>query len=205
MSFSRPSMTISGWAGDRAAERAAQEVRDAQARAAAEVRVFVEAGLEVLRRTGAQRLTVAEVLAEAHRSTRAFYRHFASKDELLLAIYEHDRRASIATLHDRIAGAATAREALLAWVDSTLDLAYDPPRARRTRVLAAEAKRLQGEHPEEFAAIASAQLQPLIDVLSRGRADGSFPHANPGADAPTVHAVIWSLVEDMLFGPDAMP
>src|SRR3954452_25587654 len=136
MSFSRPSMTISGWAGDRAAERAAQEVRDAQARAAAEVRVFVEAGLEVLRRTGAQRLTVAEVLAEAHRSTRAFYRHFASKDELLLAIYEHDARTSVAGLRGEIATASSARDALLVWIDATLHLAFDPPRARRTRVLA---------------------------------------------------------------------
>jgi AcrR family transcriptional regulator len=193
-------MAISGRAVERAQERAARDVLDAQARAAAEARAFIEAGLEVMRRTGAQRLTVADVLAEAHKSTRAFYRHFASKDELLLAIYEHERRGSMAELHGHIAGAATARDAFLAWVDSTLDLAYDPRRARRTRVLAAEAKRLQGEHPEAFAEIAAAQLQPLVDVLARGRADGSFPSTDPERDARTVHAVVWSLVEDALFG-----
>jgi AcrR family transcriptional regulator len=197
-------MPISQRAVARAEERAAREVRAAQARAAAEVRAFIEAGLEVMRRAGAQRLTVADVLAEAHKSTRAFYRHFASKDELLLAIYEHERQGSMGELHEKIGGAASALDALRAWVDATLDLAYDPPRARRTRVLAAEAKRLQGEHPEAFAEIAAAQLQPLVDALTRGRADGTFPTAQPARDARTVHAVVWSLVEDELFGAGTM-
>jgi AcrR family transcriptional regulator len=187
------------------AERAAaRPVREATARAEAEVRVFIEAGLEVLRAQGAQRLTVADVLAVAHRSTRAFYRHFESKDELLLAIYEHDARASVAGLREHMGAAASPRAALVAWVDATLQLAYDPPRARRTRVLAAEAKRLQAEHPEEFAGIAAAQLEPLVETLERGRADGTFPNAQPGRDAATVHAVVWSLVEDELHGNATM-
>jgi AcrR family transcriptional regulator len=196
---------VGGRAAERAGERVAAQVRDAQAKAAAEARAFIEAGLEVMRRTGAQRLTVADVLAEAHRSTRAFYRHFASKDELLLAIYEHERQGSIGELRDHIAAAPSARDALLAWVDSTLDLAYDGRRARRTRVLAAEAKRLQGEHPEAFAEIASDQLQPLVDVLARGHADGTFPNADPERDARTVHSVVWSLVEDELLAPGSIP
>jgi AcrR family transcriptional regulator len=181
------------------AERAAERsTREARARAEAEVRVFIEAGIDVLRHKGASRLTVADVLAHAGRSTRAFYRHFESKDELLLAIYEHDARASVAGLRDRIGTAATSQAALIAWIDATLRLAYDAPRARRTRVLAAEAKRLQAEHPEEFGAIARAQLEPLVEVLVRGRADGTFPAAQPERDARTVHAIVWELVEEAL-------
>jgi AcrR family transcriptional regulator len=191
------SMTLA----ERAAERSIREVR---ARAEAEVRVFVEAGLEVLRRTGAQRLTVVEVLAEAQRSTRAFYRHFESKDELLLAIYEHDARASVGELLAEVTAAPSALDALTAWVDATLRLAFDSRRARRTRVLAAEAKRLQGEHPEEFGAIASAQLAPLVEALERGRADGTFPQAVPARDAATVHAIVWALVEQQLYGTGEM-
>jgi AcrR family transcriptional regulator len=182
---------------ERAAERA---VRQAHARAEAEVRVFIDAGLEVMRRKGAQRLTVADVLAEAERSTRAFYRHFESKDELLLAIYEHDARASVTELRAQIGAAGSARDALLAWIESTLHLAFDPRRARRTRVLATEAKRLQGEHPEQFTAIATAQLEPLIETLARGRDDGSFPDTEPERDARSVHAIVWSMVEEHLYG-----
>jgi AcrR family transcriptional regulator len=197
MRFSSSNMAIA----ERLAERT---VRDARERAEAEVRVFVAAGLEVLRRTGAQRLTVAEVLAEAGRSTRAFYRHFESKDELLLAIYEHEARASVADLRAQIEGAGRPRDALLAWIDATLALAFDPRRARRTRVLAAEAKRLQAEYPAEFAAIADAQLEPLAETLARGHGDGTFPDARPEIDARSVHAVVWALVEEQLHG-DGLP
>jgi AcrR family transcriptional regulator len=187
------------------AERAAERsVREARARAEAEVRAFIEAGLDVLRERGAAGLTVAEVLARAGRSTRAFYRHFESKDELLLAIYEHDAQASVAGLRDHIAAAGTPRAALGAWIDATLRLAYDEPRARRTRVLAAEGKRLQAEHPSEFGAILDAQLEPLAEALERGRADGTFPHADARRDAATVHAIVWALVEDELRGHATM-
>jgi AcrR family transcriptional regulator len=193
MAFSTPNMTF-------AAQVAERSVRAARERAEAEVRVFVEAGLRALRRTGAQRLTVAEVLAEAHRSTRAFYRHFASKDELLLAIYDHESRATITDLRRQVEAAPTARAGLEAWVDATLALAFDPARARRTRVLASEGSRLQVEHPAEFGAIAGAQLRPLVETLERGRADGTFPAAEPEADARTVHAIVWAFVEAELRG-----
>ncbi len=187
------------------AERAAERsVREARARAAAEVRVFIEAGLDVLRDRGASGLTVAEVLARAGRSTRAFYRHFESKDELLLAIFEHDAQASVAALRDQIAAAGTPRAALAAWIEATLRLAYDEPRARRTRVLAAEGKRLQAEHPSEFGAILDAQLEPLVETLARGRADGTFPRTDPHRDAATVHAIVWALVDDALRGHATM-
>jgi AcrR family transcriptional regulator len=187
------------------AERAAERsVRDARARAEAEVRTFIEAGLDVLRERGAAGLTVAEVLTRAGRSTRAFYRHFESKDELLLAIYERDAQASVTGLRDHIEAAGTPLAAFAAWVEATLRLAYDEPRARRTRVLAAEGLRLQAEHPSEFGAIVDAQLEPLVETLERGRADGTFPRTDPRRDVATVHAIVWALVEDQLRGHATM-
>lgn len=187
------------------AERAAERgLRSARERAEQEVRALVEAGLRVLRRNGAAGLTVADVLSEAHLSTRAFYRHFESKRELLLAIWEHDARASLGALSARIAAAGDGEIALAAWVDETLALAYDAKRAERTRVLAAEGKRLQAEYPEEFGAIAAAQLAPLVDAIARGRREGAFPTAEPERDAQSVHAVVWSVVERRLHD-DAAP
>src|SRR5690348_14907156 len=146
MPFSFASMTIA----ERAAERALTNLR---ARAEEEVAAFIDAGLAVLGRKGADRLTVADVLGEAHRSTRAFYRHFRSKDELVLAIYEREAQESMGRLRRRLRRDAGPRAALESWVDETLALAYDTARARRTGVLANEAKRLQQEYPTEFAAI----------------------------------------------------
>jgi AcrR family transcriptional regulator len=185
----------------RAAERSLTNLR---ARAEEEVAAFIDAGLAVLRRKGGERLTVADVLAEAHRSTRAFYRHFRSKDELVLAIYERESQASTSRLRARLQNAGGAQSALASWIDETLSLAYDAGRARRTHVLAAEAKQLQQHYPAEFAAIADAQMLPLVEVLERGRAGGDFPDADPALDARCIHAVTWALAEERLFGDSTL-
>ena len=70
---------------DRAVARA---VEAAKTRARDDVDQLIRAGLAVLRRDGAADMTIADVLAEAGLSTRAFYRHFTSKSDLLLAIYD---------------------------------------------------------------------------------------------------------------------
>jgi AcrR family transcriptional regulator len=183
----------------RSVARAADQART---RAEREVRALVDAGMQVLRRAGASALTVADVLEEAGLSTRAFYRHFATKDELLLAIYEREARASHEQLRRRVDAASSPRAALETWVDENLALVFDARRARRTRALAAEGRRLHAEFPDAFAAITEGVLEPLRAILLAGRADGSFPSTDPEADARSVHAVVWGLAEDRLFGAE---
>src|SRR3954447_14220094 len=91
---------------------------------ASERRALIDAGLTVLRRRGSDGCTVADVLAEAGLSTRAFYRHFASKDELVLAIYERDAQPTHVRLRDRLDAAASPRAALEVWIDETLALGF---------------------------------------------------------------------------------
>ncbi|HEX5614416.1 MAG TPA: helix-turn-helix domain-containing protein [Acidimicrobiia bacterium] len=180
---------------DRSVARAAARER---VRAEREVAALVSAGLRVLRRQGMAACTVADVLAEAGLSTRAFYRHFTSKDELVLAIYAREAEASTERLAERIAATRSSRAAFEAWIDETLALGFDPRRARRTRVLAAEGKRLQAEFPEQFAAITDGVIGALRDILRAGRADGTFPTAHPDLDAASIHAVVWACVEARL-------
>lgn len=180
-----------------------RSVRDARSRAEHEVHGLLEAALAVLRRAGIDGLTVAEVLAEAGLSTRAFYRHFAGKDELVLALFARESERATARRAEAVAGAATPRAALEAWIDDVLALAYEPRRAARTRVLQSESARLHREFPDEFARIVRDELAPLVAILEAGRADGSFPTAEPVADARTIHAVVWSLAQSRLGGRSA--
>ncbi|MET1003166.1 MAG: helix-turn-helix domain-containing protein [Acidimicrobiia bacterium] len=176
-------------------ERAAARAVEAQnARATAEVRALIDAGLTVLRRQGAAGMTVAEVLTEAGMSTRAFYRHFRSKDELVLAIYEQETERTTARLRARLAAAPTPRAAVEAWIDENLALGFEARRARRTAVLAHEGTRLQVDFPVEFAAIVAATISPLAEMLT------AFPDADPWRDAWSIHAVTWALVQDKLRG-----
>jgi AcrR family transcriptional regulator len=162
-----------------------------------EQRELMDAGLAVLRRSGSDGCTVAGVLAEAGLSTRAFYRHFASKDALILAIYKRDSLASCAKLRDRIRATTTARAALEVWIDETLALGFASARARRTRPLAKEGLRLQAQFPREFAEIVAGILDPLVALLR------AVPTDDPERDARTMHAITWGLVEDK-FGGDVL-
>lgn len=58
-------------------------------RAAARRERLLGAALELYGRRGHARPTIAQVCARAHVTTRNFYEAFASREELLLALYEH--------------------------------------------------------------------------------------------------------------------
>lgn len=183
-----------------AARLSERSVADARSRAELEVRALLDAALVVLGRAGIDGLTVAEVLAEAGRSTRAFYRHFRSKDELVLALYASESERANARRAARLATIDDPRAALDAWIAFVLALAYEPRTARRTRVLQAEGARLRHEFPTEFGRIFDDELAPLREILQRGLHRGAFPDAEPAIDAPVVHALVWSFAQARLDG-----
>ena len=70
---------------------------------------------------------IAAILDRAGVSTRAFYRHFASKDALFIAMLEHESDVLVARLEripDTVHGGAVAQ--LHAWVAYMFELANDP-------------------------------------------------------------------------------
>jgi AcrR family transcriptional regulator len=57
---------------------------------------LLEGALEVLARGPGTPLRIADVTAAAQMSTKSFYEHFASKDELVLAIFDHSAQQFLA-------------------------------------------------------------------------------------------------------------
>jgi AcrR family transcriptional regulator len=182
---------------DRAVERA---VRVAKERARDDVQLLIAAGRKLLHRDGAADMTIADVLTEAGLSTRAFYRHFASKSDLLLAIYDNEVDRYTPRLQRRLDAATTARAGLEAWIDELLAAGFEPRRGERTRAMFTWAVPLLQEFPVEFAAVRDALTGPLEAVLEAGRADGSFPNAEPRRHAQFIRALTWELVEERLSG-----
>lgn len=75
------------------------------ARAAAEDRVqrLIDAAIELMTAAGGAEVTVQNVADRAGLSLRAFYRHFPSKNDLLLAVFEESIRANAEHLERELA------------------------------------------------------------------------------------------------------
>ena len=164
-------------------------------RAEDEVRALVEAGLTVLRQRGAAGLTVAEVLAEAGLSTRAFYRHFRSKDELVLAVYEQEAQRRNAEIAARIARRAEPRARLETWIDETLGLGFEP---RRAAAHPGAARRRRAAC-KPTSPTSSRRSWPARSIRSIALL-AAFPDAEPELDAWSIYAITWELVEAKLRG-----
>ena len=71
----------------------------------------MDAALKVMRRNGFQGASVQDILDRAGLSTRAFYRQFQSKDDLLLAMFRTASGADVDTVARRVEEAPTSVEA----------------------------------------------------------------------------------------------
>jgi AcrR family transcriptional regulator len=135
-------------------------------------------------------VSVAAILDAASLSTRAFYRHFASKDELFLAMLKRDSEAVTRRLR-RVAETAGGPEAQLrAWIDCLLGLAYHPRMRAHVVVLDSDEVRVAKGYREASADLRAERERVLADILRLGRDDGSFPLAEPERDAAAIHAVV---------------
>jgi AcrR family transcriptional regulator len=119
-------------------------------------------------------LTVAHILATAGVSTRSFYRHFASKDALLCAMYRRDAEYAAALLTKRVAAADTPLTAVKVWVDEIFGFLRSARRAERVSVLGSiPASRAEGADTE--ATYARALLvAPLRAAIQVGIESGTF-------------------------------
>jgi AcrR family transcriptional regulator len=86
-----------------AARAAARTLAGRHAAYADEVRRLIDAGSAVMRRTGSIDPKVGDIVREAGLSNQAFYRHFRSKDELLLAILDDGLERLVGYLEHRMA------------------------------------------------------------------------------------------------------
>lgn len=143
---------------------------------------------------------VHEILREAGQSTRAFYRHFPTKDHLLLFMYRESSERVAHRLAAAVASAQTADEALEAWVAEYLSVGYQPRRLARARVLANLRVSAAAGYAEVHTAEAAQRRSEIEEVLQRGLKDGSIPFAQPRQDAYAVFALVSSYLADRVIG-----
>jgi AcrR family transcriptional regulator len=126
-----------------------------------DVQRLVDATYRVIARTASLEPTVRDILAEAGMSTQAFYRHFRSKDELLVVLLDDGRRRIVDYLAHRIDKAATPQDAVRAFVEGVMAQAADAEAAARTRPFVVQQDRLA----DRFAEHQRGSVARLVELL----------------------------------------
>ncbi|MCV7380461.1 TetR family transcriptional regulator [Mycobacterium alsense] len=147
---------------------------------------FIKTAVAILGETGRTDFTVQEVVARSKTSLRAFYQHFASKDELLLALFERT-----------IAQSAQAWRAETNGLDSTaalklvIDRVSQQPESSTqdslNRALSLYNQHLAETRPREYARVLSPLHQLIRDIVGQGITEGVF---NPGLDVGAAAAIV---------------
>jgi AcrR family transcriptional regulator len=156
---------------------------------------LVSAASKIVREQGARGLTVAEVLGRARLGTRAFYRHFASKDHLVQVVFLEMARVEMLRLRRKMTSASGPIEAVALWIDGRLDLAFDETVRSDLRTLSLEAQSQMFAAPEVVSPAYRMMLTPLVEQLEIGKQQGIFPDIDPATDAELVHGAVWACVE----------
>lgn len=158
-------------------------------------RQILAAATTTVREHGVDGLSVAAVLQRAGLSTRAFYRHFGSKDDLVAAVFLEGARAEKRRLKRRMGSAATEIEAVTAWIDARLDLAFDERLRNDLRRLSLEAQSQTVAARGVVQPAYAEMLTPLREAIRRGLHDGVFHGVDPVADAEFIHGVVWAGID----------
>src|ERR1700739_4818290 len=128
-------------------------------------RAIVSAASKSVREHGVRGLNVATVLEKAQLSTRAFYRHFESKDQLVAAVFVEIIRGEARRLREKMTTAATPVEAVAAWIDRGSDPRFDEDVKAELRQVSLEAQSKVFSSPEMASPAYGAILEPLIQQL----------------------------------------
>ncbi|WP_131815184.1 TetR/AcrR family transcriptional regulator, partial [Mycolicibacterium holsaticum] len=129
-----------------------RRLSQARARALARSSRFLATALELVEESGRADFTIQTLIDRSNLSLRAFYQHFAGKEELLLALYENATSQFIEAIRHEVAAADGPMEQLEAFCRGFLSRA-ESSEAIGGRVMTIYNLSLEIERPADFAKI----------------------------------------------------
>jgi AcrR family transcriptional regulator len=183
---------------DVAARRASAEVLDSRRREADQL---LAAGLGAMTRLAGQgkRATVAEIVREAGLSNQAFYRHFASKDDLVAALVDAGARRLVGYVARHMAEADDPAGQVRVWVRRVLSQATDPEVAAATRAVQWNRTALAQDAEAAAARAERGVWALLVEPLGR------LGSPAPGADAYVIGKLVFAVLVELLFSDEPVP
>jgi AcrR family transcriptional regulator len=162
-----------------------------------EARRLVDAAWRVLERTNFEGFKVERVIHEADVSTRTFYRYFADKDELLLALLRDEMARAATRLRATVDAEHEPAAMVSVWIRSVIGAAADPRRTARAKLFSAQQPLLR-RFPTDVDEATLHLVEPLRDALILGARSGVFPWAEPERDALAIYALTGAAMSDAL-------
>jgi AcrR family transcriptional regulator len=169
-----------------------RSVAGRRAAAEDEVNRLVEAAFALVERDVTFNPKMREILKQAGLSTQTFYRHFRSKDELLLVLLDNGRRRLVSYLGHRMSKARTPEGEIRAWIEGVLAQLTDPVAAARTRPFLVHQDHLAEKFPEEQRASVELLLELLLPPLER--LGGGGARAAQRRDALAIYHLTFGLM-----------
>ena len=157
---------------------------------------LLEAAHQVLDRSGWWGFKVESVLKQANLSTRSFYRHFDKKSDLLLALLEKELGGAAVHLRRVTAAQDNPSDRIRAYIAADIDMAYLEELAKPSSLFASHWRELLPEYPEAFERCLDKMMEPLIEAIEEGVADGTINSPDPKADAIAIFHLVSTLTAD---------
>jgi len=156
---------LAGWQ-QRALDRS---LVDARRRALSKSNGFVRAAMKLLQDSGGLHFTVQEVVDRSNLSLRSFYQTFASKDELLLALFEEYIATAAVWQREQMEGQDDPIEQIRVFLTSLWEGKLEPD---VVRALALYNLTLASTRPADLEHALEPQLAVLLEAVERGVATG---------------------------------
>jgi AcrR family transcriptional regulator len=134
---------------------------------------FITAAMEALAETNRLDFTVQDVVERAGLSLRSFYKHFSSKEELLLALFEELIAAFVANLRAEVEAEDDPLDQLRAYVTGFFSRAQRAP-GSGGRALGLFHLRMAEGRQDDFARELEPQIELLREIVDRGVESGRF-------------------------------
>src|SRR5258708_25696720 len=111
---------------NRVAAAVERALDDRQREATEEVERILAAAVRVMERVAPEPPRVSDIVAEAGSSNKAFYRYFAGKDDLILAVMERRVAILASYLQHQLAKESRPEGRVAPWIDGTPAQVPDP-------------------------------------------------------------------------------
>jgi AcrR family transcriptional regulator len=167
----------------------------AQLRAERERTAIIRAAHRLIGQSAGGTTPIEDILRAAGVNRRTFYRHFPSKDALVLAMQHEAGELVREALQSATGRAADGRAAVLAWIEEFLSIGWDTRRLREGRTFLAPEVGLVAGVPPAMEDIHARHRAVLEAALRRALTDLTLPAAVPERDAFALHAVALRYLE----------